>query len=53
MDVRLDHQEYPDAHASGVPVEHYGPEDALSAAADTGALVGAVDGSWRGLGGGL
>lgn len=37
---------YPDAHPSGTPADHYGPEDLALAAEDRDRVLGAVDAAW-------
>jgi HEPN domain-containing protein len=40
---------YPDAHPSGSPMTHYGPEDSAQALADLSLMLRFVDDSWRSL----
>ncbi len=40
---------YPDAHPSGSPLAHYGPEDSAQALADLSLMLLFVDGVWRSL----
>ena len=42
---------YPDAHPSGSPAAHYGPQEAEEAIADAETLLAAVDAAWSLLGG--
>lgn len=40
---------YPDAHPSGGPGAHYGPDDVVQALDDVGAILEYVDGRWKAL----